>query len=60
VAHLNTQEAACKRGADELENLAEWVLRDRPRALAQVRRDYQKFCVKLYRKIAREQRRSAA
>jgi hypothetical protein len=56
VAHHNTQEAAVKRGADDLESLVEWVLRDRPEELARAQRDYQEFCLRLYRKIQRGQR----
>jgi hypothetical protein len=48
--------AALKRGVDDLQSLLTWLLRDQPHALARAQREYQKFCVKLYRKIARAQR----
>jgi hypothetical protein len=51
-----TRQAACKRGIDELENILEWLLRDRPRALAIAKHEYEGFCLKLYRKIQRAQR----
>jgi len=44
-------EAALKRGADELQSRLEWALRNRPRALANSRREYVAFCTRLYRKI---------
>lgn len=47
------REAALKRGANELMNLAEYVLRDNKRALSRVRRTYQDFCLALYRIITR-------
>jgi len=46
-------EAALKRGVDELESRLEWVLRERPRALANARRRYQDFCLLLYGRIER-------
>ena len=48
--------AALKRGADELESRLEWVFRERPRALANSRREYVAFCLRLYRKIERATR----
>ncbi len=47
------RDAALKRGADDLQNRLEWVLRDRPRALANSRREYEAFCLRLYLKIER-------
>ena len=49
-------EAALKRGADELMNLAEYALRDRPSALKRVRRAYKGFCLTAYRAIKRASR----
>lgn len=49
----NKLEAALKRGADELMNLAEYALQSRPRALRFVRRAYEKFCLLAYRAIGR-------
>ena len=46
-------EAALKRGADELMNLAEHALLHRPRALEWARRAYRKLCLLLYRAIER-------
>lgn len=47
------REAALKRGVDELQDRLEWALRKRPRALANARREYVDFCVRLYHKIER-------
>jgi hypothetical protein len=47
------REAALKRGADELQCRLEWVLRNRPRALANARQEYVGFCFRLHRKIER-------
>jgi hypothetical protein len=47
------REAALKRGIDELQNRLEWVLRERPHALANARREYVAYCLRLYRKIER-------
>ena len=51
------REAALKRGADELQDRLEWVLRDRPRALAVARREYVAFCLRLYGKVERAVKR---
>ncbi len=53
-------EAALKRGADELHSRLEWVLRERPRALANARREYVEFCLRLYRRIERAARERRA
>ena len=53
AAHAATLEAALKRGADELQNRLEWVLRNRPRALKMARRRYREFCLRVYRAIGR-------
>ena len=45
------REAALKRGVDELQTRLEWALRQRPRALANARREYVGFCVRLYSKV---------
>jgi hypothetical protein len=50
-ANAVRREAALKRGADGLQSRFEWVLRERPRALANSRRDYVAFCLQLYGKI---------
>jgi hypothetical protein len=50
------REAALKRGVDELQNLLEYALRNRPRALQFARGRYVKFAVKLYREIATARR----
>lgn len=50
------REAALKRGADELQNLIEYALRNLPRALQLARGQYVKFAVKLYREIASARR----
>jgi len=52
----NFREAALERGADELMNLVEWTLRDRPRALANAKAIYVRCCLDLYRRIARSGR----
>jgi hypothetical protein len=49
-------EVALKRGLDNLQNLSEWLFRNRQRALAVARREYVNYCLRLYRKIARAQR----
>jgi hypothetical protein len=46
-------DTALKRGADELMNRVEYTLRDKPRALARLRRRYVDFCMLLYRAIGR-------
>jgi hypothetical protein len=51
------REAALKRGADELQDRLEWVLRKRPRALAIARREYVALCVRLHVKIQRATRK---
>lgn len=50
-------ERALKRGADELVDRAEWVLRDRPRALKNLRSRYRAFCVSIYAVLERAMRR---
>ncbi len=52
----SAREAALKRGADELHSQLEWVLRERPRALANARREYVAFCLRLYHRIERAAR----
>ena len=47
------REAALKRGADELMNRAEYVLRDNPKALERARRAYRELCCLLFRAIER-------
>jgi hypothetical protein len=47
------KEAALKRGVDELQNLLEYALRDRPRALKFARERYVKFALTIYRAIER-------
>lgn len=47
------REAATKRGCDELQSRLEWMLRERPRALANARRRYLDFCLWLYGRIER-------
>lgn len=49
----NKIEAALKRGSDELQSRLEWILRERPRALANARRRYVDFCLRLYGRIER-------
>lgn len=49
----NKTEAALKRGCDELQSRLEWILRERPRALANARRSYSNFCLWLYGRIER-------
>ena len=56
MAMSSTREAALKRGADELMNLAEHVLRDKPRALKRARKLYETACLRLYRAIMRGQK----
>jgi hypothetical protein len=51
--HAKAREAALKRGVDELEARLEWLLRERPRALANARRKYLDFCLWLYARIER-------
>lgn len=48
------KEAALKRGAAELMHPAEYELRDKPRALARVKRAYLGFCFLAYRAIERK------
>ncbi len=52
----NREAAALKRGVDELQLRLEWALRERPRALANARREYIAFCLRLYRRIERAAR----
>ena len=47
------RDAALKRGADELMNLAEHVLEKNPRAIKQVRKIYESACLYIYRAIER-------
>ena len=47
------REAALKSGVDELQTRLEWVLRNRPSALANSRREYVAFCLRVYGKIER-------
>jgi len=47
-------ERIADRGADELMNLAEWILRNDPGALAAVRSRYRHFCEYVARVIERE------
>jgi hypothetical protein len=56
MAMSSSREAALKRGADELMNLAEHVLRDKPLALKRARKVYETACLRLYRAIKRAQR----
>ena len=56
MAMSSSCEAALKRGADELMNLAEHVLRGKPRALKRARKVYETACLQLYRTIKRAQR----
>jgi hypothetical protein len=49
----NKTDCALKRGADELQTRLEWFLRERPRALANARRRYLDFCLRLYGGIER-------
>jgi hypothetical protein len=53
AAMTGTLEAALKREADDLMNLAEYSLRGRPRALHRVRLAYKQFCLLAYRAIGR-------
>ena len=48
-----TDEAALKRGADDLENRLEYMLRSRPRALKRARQRYTDFCLQIYCSIER-------
>ncbi len=52
------QEAALKRGVDELQTRLELELelRNRPRALANSRREYVAFCLRVYGKIEKAMR----
>jgi hypothetical protein len=47
----NRTEAALKRGCDDLQSTLEWLLRDRPRALANAKRKYVNNCVSLHRLV---------
>lgn len=49
----SAREVALEYGADELMNRAEYILRDKPRALARVKRAYCDFCSLAYRVIER-------
>jgi len=49
---------AVELGADELMSRLEWVLRDRPRALRNVRNQYRRFCCQLYVRLQRAERQS--
>lgn len=51
-------EAALKRGVDDLQNRLEWVLRNRPRALINAQAEYRAFCLRVYNKIQRVTRGS--
>lgn len=44
-------------GPIELMNLLEWRFRNRPTALLNVRREYREFCIKLYNRLRRADRR---
>jgi hypothetical protein len=50
---LRTREAVLKRGADDLEDRLEHLLRGCPRALKCARQRYVDFCLRLYRSIER-------
>jgi hypothetical protein len=50
---VTKRKAALKRGVDEVQALLEWLLRTRPRALANERRTYADFYLRLYRQIER-------
>lgn len=52
-----TRQRAEEIGPSELMALLEWELRDRLRALRNVRREYRAFCLRLYRRLARARRR---
>jgi hypothetical protein len=56
------KEAALKRGCDELQSRLEWLLRERPRALANARQRYADICISIYVRIERAAKvqRSAA
>jgi len=47
------REVALKRGVDELQNLLQYILRDRPRALRYAQARYVRFALVLYRAIER-------
>jgi hypothetical protein len=49
-------DAALKRGSDELMNLCEYALRDKPRALARARERYRALCLYLFRALERARR----
>jgi len=51
---------AVELGADEVQNLLEWLLRDRSRALAQARLRYRQFCTETLARIERYQRKRGA
>jgi hypothetical protein len=51
-----TRERALELGADELHARCEWVLRDRPRALRNLRRQYRGMCLWLGRRLNRAAR----
>jgi hypothetical protein len=50
---VSKTDRALKRGSDELQTRLEWFLRERPRALANARRRYVDFCLRLYGEIER-------
>lgn len=52
-ATSDAKEAALKRGADDLEDRLEYLLRSRPRALKHARQRYTDFCLRLYHSIER-------
>jgi hypothetical protein len=56
-ARAHRELAPLRRGADQLADLSEFALRGHPRALARARQDYADLCRRLYRRIARAQRR---
>lgn len=45
------REAALERGVDDLQNLLEYIFRDRPRALRYAQERYVKFALVIYRAI---------
>jgi len=47
------EEAAFKRGINELYSILDWTLQDRPRARARRRREYRRYALRLYRAIVR-------
>lgn len=53
LSGLRREERAVELGPAELMVLLEWALRNRPRAVRNVRRSYREFCVALYRRLER-------